>query len=80
MHFLDVAMTIFISIAFIFVIGLVVLLGYNGVQYSKANYVVSDGENNYYVDEILSSDSDEYTMKCTDGSILTIYKPSIKEK
>lgn len=83
-RFLDVAMTIVISIGLIFCVGVVAWLCYMGInygiQYSKASYVVADGENTYFVNEILSHDGDAYTMKCTDGSILTVYNPSIKEK
>ena len=59
---------------------LAVYIGWNIKGIIKSNYIVKDGENTYYITEIVSNNEGEYTMIDTDGHTLVIYQPAITEK
>lgn len=59
---------------------LAVYIGWNIKGIIKSNYIVKDGENTYYITEIISNNEGEYTMIDTDGHTLVIYQPAITEK
>lgn len=67
-------------ILIIFVGILVVYAGWHIKGAIKSNYIVKDGENTYYIAEIVSNDEGKYTMIDTDGHTLVIYNPAITEK
>lgn len=69
-----------ISIVIILVGILVVYTGWHIKGLIKSNYIVKDGENTYYITEIVSNNEGEYTMIDTDGHTLVIYQPAITEK
>lgn len=69
-----------ISIVIILVGILVVYAGWHIKGIIKSNYIVKDGENTYYITEIVSNNEGEYTMIDTDGHTLVIYQPAITEK
>ena len=67
--------------ALIIILGiLAVYFGWHIKGFIKSNYIVKDGENTYYITEIVSSNNGEYTMIDTDGHTVVIYKPAITEK
>lgn len=59
---------------------LIVYFGWHIKGIIKSNYIVKDGENTYYITEIVSNNEGEYTMIDTDGNTLVIYQPAITEK
>ena len=59
---------------------LAVYIGWHIKGIIKSNYIVKDGENTYYITEIVSNNEGEYTMIDTDGNTLVIYQPAITEK
>jgi hypothetical protein len=59
---------------------LIVYFGWHIKGIIKSNYIVKDGENTYYITEIVSNNEGEYTMIDTDGHTLVIYQPAITEK
>lgn len=82
----DIMMKVFYFatiIVLIFLTGVITWIGYMGIDYGvqrcKANYIVSDGENTYFIDEIVHNDGNIYTMTTTKGHTLTI-KPLTIEK
>ena len=59
---------------------LAVYIGWHIKGIIKSNYIVKDGENTYYITEIVSNNEGEYTMIDTDGNTLVIYQPAITGK
>lgn len=69
-----------ISMVIVLVGILVVYIGWNIKGLITSNYIVKDGENTYYITEIVSNNEGEYTMIDTDGHTLVIYQPAITDK
>lgn len=77
---LKIVMAIAIGIVVILIGVLAVYAGWNIMGIIKSNYIVKDGENTYYITEIVSNNEGKYTMIDTDGHTLVIYNPAITEK